>query len=73
MRTSSASLEDGVVVEPGTHAELIRRRGRYFATLSLQNLEKWMFAFWPRLSPSSFIYFLVLIKNKTLGPRRVYL
>ena len=33
-------LEDGVVVESGTHAELIRRRGRYFAMLSLQNLEK---------------------------------
>ncbi|CAI7672056.1 unnamed protein product [Penicillium viridicatum] len=33
-------LEDGAVVESGTHAELIRRRGRYFAMLSLQNLEK---------------------------------
>ncbi|KAJ5840945.1 ABC transporter sequence [Penicillium rubens] len=33
-------LEDGVITESGTHAELIRRRGRYFAMLSLQNLEK---------------------------------
>ncbi|KAJ5700810.1 hypothetical protein N7536_003823 [Penicillium majusculum] len=33
-------LEDGVVVESGTHAELIRRRGHYFAMLSLQDLEK---------------------------------
>ncbi|OQD61000.1 hypothetical protein PENPOL_c019G07946 [Penicillium polonicum] len=33
-------LEDGAVVESGTHAELIRRRGRYFAMLSLQNLGK---------------------------------
>jgi ATP-binding cassette subfamily B (MDR/TAP) protein 1 len=33
-------LEDGVIVESGTHTELIRRRGRYFAKLSLQNLEK---------------------------------
>jgi ATP-binding cassette subfamily B (MDR/TAP) protein 1 len=32
-------VEDGVVVESGTHAELVRRRGRYFAMLSLQNLE----------------------------------
>ena len=32
-------LENGVVVESGTHAELIQRRGRYFAMSSLQNLE----------------------------------
>ncbi|OQE04494.1 hypothetical protein PENVUL_c032G03759 [Penicillium vulpinum] len=32
-------LEDGVVVESGTHAELVRIRGRYFAMLRLQNLE----------------------------------
>lgn len=32
-------LEDGVIVESGTHAELIRKRGKYFAMSSLQNLE----------------------------------
>ncbi|UPX16540.1 ABC-type xenobiotic transporter [Ascochyta rabiei] len=32
-------LEDGVVVESGTHAELIRKRGKYFAMSSLQTLE----------------------------------
>jgi ATP-binding cassette subfamily B (MDR/TAP) protein 1 len=33
-------LEDGVIVESGTHAELIRKRGKYFAMSSLQNREK---------------------------------
>ncbi|KAF2464416.1 multidrug resistance protein-like protein 1 [Lindgomyces ingoldianus] len=33
-------LENGVVIESGTHAELIRRRGKYFAMSSLQNLER---------------------------------
>lgn len=32
-------LEDGVIVESGTHAELVRKRGKYFAMSSLQNLE----------------------------------
>ncbi|CBX90735.1 hypothetical protein IAQ61_002218 [Plenodomus lingam] len=32
-------LENGIVVEAGTHAELIQRRGRYFAMSSLQSLE----------------------------------
>jgi ATP-binding cassette subfamily B (MDR/TAP) protein 1 len=32
-------LEDGLIVEAGTHAELIRKRGRYFTMSSLQNLE----------------------------------
>lgn len=31
-------LEDGIIVESGTHAELIRKRGKYFAMSSLQNL-----------------------------------
>ncbi|KAF2443473.1 ABC transporter [Karstenula rhodostoma CBS 690.94] len=32
-------MEDGVIMESGTHAELIRKRGKYFAMSSLQNLE----------------------------------
>ncbi|PSN72677.1 hypothetical protein BS50DRAFT_568263 [Corynespora cassiicola Philippines] len=31
-------LEDGVIVESGTHADLIRKKGKYFALSSLQNL-----------------------------------
>ena len=33
-------LEHGVVVEFGTHVELLRSRGRYFEFVNLQKLEK---------------------------------
>jgi ATP-binding cassette subfamily B (MDR/TAP) protein 1 len=31
-------LENGIIVESGTHAELVRKRGKYFAMSNLQNL-----------------------------------
>jgi ATP-binding cassette, subfamily B (MDR/TAP), member 1 len=33
-------LKHGMVVESGTHVELLRRHGRYFELVNLQQLEK---------------------------------